>query len=125
MRASEVSSRTNHSPKPPLRSNSIFCPGAQQGAKANRRATYPASQCKPGHLSISFLQPPTQNSPTSVFVMVRAVVKGPTPPRHNRVSPEWLPIAQICRPWRTVNHEYCDDMARSCFELEWNGRTRS
>jgi hypothetical protein len=71
-------------------SNSIFCPSAQQGAKANPRATYPAGRCKPGHLSNSFLQPPTQYSPTNIFVMIRAIVENPTPSRYHRVSPEWF-----------------------------------
>ena len=33
-------------------------------------------------------------------------VEGPTPPRHHKVCPEWLPITQVCRSWRTVTHAY-------------------
>ena len=32
--------------------------------------------------------------------------EGPTPPRHQKVSPEWLAITQVCRSWRSVTHAY-------------------
>lgn len=31
-------------------------------------------------------------------------IKPPTPHQHQKVSPEWLPITQVCRSWRTITH---------------------
>lgn len=32
--------------------------------------------------------------------------EGSPPSRHHKVTPEWLPITQVCRAWRSVAHDY-------------------